>query len=75
MNQKNTDKIKGKKSDGVFYMEYDDWNDCFSQLFVNMDFPEQWTGVRFESKWTKGNSMGIPRSLTQHDCETYAKNP
>jgi len=41
------ERIKPDAEDGVFYMEYDDWNDCFTQLFINMDYPDSWTGVRF----------------------------
>jgi len=35
--------------DGTFFMIYDDWRDQFSTLFLNLDFPEDWTGVRFKS--------------------------
>lgn len=37
--------------DGTFLMHYDDWKNVFSQLFLNIDFPEKWTGVRFKSEW------------------------
>ena len=41
-------------------MHYNDWKDQFSTLFLNIDFPEDWTGVRFKSAWTKSNSGGLP---------------
>jgi hypothetical protein len=41
-------------------MNYNDWRDNFSTLFLNVDFPEDWTGVRFKSKWTKSNAGGLP---------------
>jgi len=41
-------------------MHYDDWKDNMSTLLLNIDFPEDWTGVRFESAWVKGNSGGLP---------------
>lgn len=47
-------------NDGTFLMHYDDWCDNFHNLFINLDFPEDWTGVRFLSAWTKSNSGGIP---------------
>jgi calpain len=46
--------------DGTFLMSYDDWSENFHNLFINIDFPEDWTGVRFMSAWTKSNSGGIP---------------
>jgi len=33
--------------DGMFLIHYDDWKDNFSALFMNIDFPDDWTGVRF----------------------------
>jgi hypothetical protein len=46
--------------DGTFIMSYEDWRDNFSTLFINVDFPEDWTGVRFKSAWTLNNSGGLP---------------
>jgi len=59
--------------DGTFLMHYDDWKDNFSTLFLNIDFPEDWTGVRFKSKWTASNSGGLPNKL--ENCLNYGKNP
>lgn len=61
--------------DGTFMMHYDDWHDQMSTLFLNCDFPEDWTGVRFESKWTKSNSGGLPGVNQQDVKERYATNP
>jgi hypothetical protein len=56
-------------------MNYTDWRDNFSTLFVNIDFPEDWTGVRFHSKWTKSNSGGFPSKYEPAQLERFAKNP
>jgi len=56
-------------------MCYDDWKDNFSTLFINIDFPEDWTGVRFSSKWTKSNAMGLPAKNESEQLERFAKNP
>lgn len=61
------------KDDGIFFMAYDDWKDIFTGLFINNDFPEDWTGVRFIGNWNKSNSYGIPRSPA--DFTDYALNP
>lgn len=44
-------------------MEYSEWKDIFSTLFLNVDFPDKWTGVRFKSAWTKNNSGGLPNPM------------
>lgn len=56
-------------------MNYEDWRDNFSTLFVNIDFPEDWTGIRFASEWTKSNSGGLPTSLAPDQLARYANNP
>lgn len=56
-------------------MHYDQWKDQFSTLFLNVDFPEDWTGVRFKSAWTKSNSGGLPFQHQQPLLERFAKNP
>ena len=46
-------------------MAYDDWKNNMSTLLLNVDFPEDWTGVRFEASWWKKgdlmNAVGLPR--------------
>jgi len=61
--------------DGTFMMHFSDWKENFSTLFLNIDFPEDWTGVRFRSEWTTSNSGGLPNSYTKDVLERYAKNP
>ena len=56
-------------------MEYSEWKDIFSTLFLNVDFPDEWTGVRFKSEWNKGNSGGLPNKMTPQILRRYAKNP
>lgn len=63
------------KDDGTFFMHFDDWKDQFSTLFLNVDFPEDWTGVRFKSAWTKSNSGGLPSKFQKEHLDRYAKNP
>ena len=69
------EKFDPEADDGTFLMHYDDWKDNFSTLFLNIDFPEDWTGVRFKSAWTKSNSGGLPNPVEKENLERYAKNP
>jgi hypothetical protein len=61
--------------DGTFIMHYDDWKDNFSTLFLNIDFPDHWSGIRFKSAWTSQNSGGLPTTYSKDMLERYAKNP
>lgn len=62
-------------NDGSFFISFEDWKDIFSTLFINLDFPESWTGVRFDSQWTECNSPGLPTSNTMDAKGKYAENP
>jgi hypothetical protein len=41
--------FEAKPEDGSFLIDFEEWKDLFSTLFINLDFPEKWTGVRFSS--------------------------
>ena len=61
--------------DGTFFMSYEDWVDNFSTLFLNNNFPDDWTGVRFKSGWTELNSGGIPNCYQKDVRDRFARNP
>jgi hypothetical protein len=61
--------------DGTFLMNFDNWSENFTNLFINIDFPEDWTGIRFLSAWTKSNSGGIPHKTDQALFNDFARNP
>jgi len=33
--------------DGTFLMCYSDWRDIYNNLFISVDFPDDWSGIRF----------------------------
>ena len=61
--------------DGTFLMCFSDWRYYFSNLFACLDFPDDWSGVRFFSEWTIQNSGGLPTRPTTEACREWAKNP
>ena len=69
------EQFRPEDDDGTFFMHYDDWKDVFTTLFINNDFPEFWTGVRFESAWTNSNAAGLPTTYTRDALENFARNP
>lgn len=69
------EQFKMDADDGTFLMHYDDWKDQFTSLFLNVDFPEDWTGVRFRSAWTKSACGGLPAKHEKALLERFAKNP
>lgn len=61
--------------DGTFLIPYRDWRDNFSTLFINNDFAEEWTGVRFKSAWTAVSCGGLPLAYNDKERKKFAANP
>ena len=39
------------KEDGAFLMNFSSFLDVFNNMFVTIDFNDNWTGVRCKSQW------------------------
>lgn len=61
--------------DGTFLMCYKDWRNIFHNLFVALDFPNEWSGRIANYQWTAENSGGFPMQKTEEENERYGKNP
>lgn len=49
--------FKSKKSDGTWWMAFNDWCVHFNKLFVCKVFPENWQVYSIESRW-QGKTAG-----------------
>jgi len=56
-------------------MCYKDWRSLFHNLFISINFPDEFSGRRFEDKWNSENSGGIPMKKTEEAFKNYANNP
>jgi len=63
------------EDDGTFLMDYQSFRDVYNRLFVAIDFPEQWSAVRFHSKWTPTTCGGLPLEGTEEAMVRFAMNP
>lgn len=43
-------------------MCYKDWREVFSNLFLCVNFPDDYRGYRFSGKWEKGLNFGVPKN-------------
>jgi hypothetical protein len=59
----------------LFFMNYKNFRAVFNKLFIANDFPDDWSAVRFESKWDSTCSGGLPSAGTPEAKKAYAKNP
>jgi hypothetical protein len=47
----------------------------FTKIFICVDFPDSYLGIRFFDAWTKKESGGIPLNSTEKEMRSFAKNP
>ena len=52
-------------NDGTFLMEYNEWCEYFNNLFLCLNFPDAWAGIRFKGAWNEQNCGGTPTKLTK----------
>lgn len=58
------EKFEIGKDDGTFLINYDDWSTIYNKLYVTIDFPASWSGVRFIDRWEEENSGGLPMPVS-----------
>jgi hypothetical protein len=62
-------------NDGTFLINYRNWRDIFNNMYICLDFPDEWSGVRFKGRWTKECSGGLPSPMTEENMVRWGKNP
>lgn len=61
--------------EGTFLMCFSDFRKIFNKLFVCIDFPDSFVGVRFADEWSENESGGIPVNNTEDEFLKWAQNP
>ena len=61
--------------DGTFFIKYDDWSKIFNKLYVTIDFPDNWCGIRFVDKWDDSWAGGLPMPCNDKTSKSWATNP
>jgi hypothetical protein len=58
----------GFANDGTFWMDWEDFREQFNQLFLCLDFPDNWKGKRYRGAWVPGDTKtgagGMPKYPT-----------
>ena len=63
------------EDDGSFLMCFKDWRNIYNNLFMCIDFPPTWGGLRAKYMWNKaaGTAQGLPNKPDAFD--RFARNP
>ena len=64
-----------KNLSGYFIMGFSDFRKIFDKIFICVDLPSNFLGLRYYDSWTINESGGIPTSNTSEEFENFAKNP
>lgn len=62
-------------NDGTFLMNYQSWRDIYNNMYICVDFAKSWTAIRFDSRWEKTCSGGLPSPMTPENMKRWAINP
>jgi calpain len=69
------DQFSPGDDDGTFLINYASWRDIYNNMYVCLDFPEKWNGIRYLSEWDKSCAGGIPSPMTEENKLSWATNP
>lgn len=50
--------------DGTFLINYKDWASIYNKLYVTIDFPDHWSGIRYIDHWDSTCAGGLPMSVS-----------
>ena len=69
------EQFKLQDDDGTFLIDFVNFRDVYNRLFVAIDFPDVWNGIRFFSEWTPETTGGLPVEGTEAAMIRFAENP
>lgn len=61
--------------DGLFFMDFEDFIAEFDDLSVCVDFPPEYSGLRFASQWDQSSAGGVPFNNLPEEFESFKINP
>jgi len=61
--------------DGLFFMDFEDFTAEFDDLSVCVDFPPEYSGIRFSSQWDASSAGGVPFNNLPQEFESFKINP
>ena len=61
--------------DGTFFISYQDWLSIYNKLYVTIDFPDSWSGLRFTDNWDETWAGGLPMPCNEKTSASWATNP
>ena len=73
--QEEDDKFIPGDEDGTFLMNYLNWREVYNNMYICLDFPDNWSAIRYKAAWDATCSGGIPSPMNEENKKNWAKNP
>ncbi len=61
--------------DGTFLINYQSWRDIFNNMYICVDFADNWSAIRYRGTWDNSCSGGVPSPMTPENMKRWGKNP
>lgn len=61
--------------DGLFFMNYKSFRSVFDKVFVAINFPDEWSAVRYKAKWTHPEQCVMKTKPKKGVNPNYTYNP
>ena len=69
------EKISVSDEDGCFIMCFSDFRRIFNKLYICVNFPPSYIGIRYFGKWTYNETGGLPINNKPSEFLDFYKNP
>lgn len=63
------------ENDGEFFMNYQSWREQYTNMFICIDFPDEWSGIRYFAQWDETCTGGLYNPFNDENCTRWANNP
>ena len=69
------EKISLSDEDGCFIMCFSDFRKIFNKLYICVNYPPEYIGIRYYGKWTSKETGGLPINNKPSEFQDFYKNP
>lgn len=69
------EKFEPGENDGTFLMNYQSFRDLYNNMFICVDFPDEWSGIRYNAEWNATCSGGLFNPYNEQNFVKWAQNP
>lgn len=70
-----SEKISVNEEDGCFFMCFSDFRRIYNKIFVCVNYPPNYVGIRYHASWNELETGGLPINNRPEEIRDFANNP